>query len=413
MAAGKRSIWTNPVARRHLLGMWVNALGGGVFDIALPLIILLSTGSLGQMAAVTVAQQLPKAVPGIAIGAYVDRRAPRNLMLFGYTGQTVTMAVIPVMMLCGIKSLLLLLLMCYCRGVFDMFARTATFTSVPVMYGSQRSEFNAAFTTAWTSARIVGPAAGGVLAATIRPELLLIADALSFAVMAFITLTLPVPRHVIREPQEADSFWRSLTRGSMRLVRRRGSTPLIVSICSVGLLYAPLLTVALYVVSKTYNEDSARVGLVSAAGAVGLLGGSLLAHRSAHDAPRRVMLRGSVLMSVGSTAFFIPRWEATAVAVLVVCVGGLSWTVGRTNFIQSTFAQQDLGKTMTFVQFLETVTGPLSLLLATALVESLSPAAAFSYILVLAIVSGVAMAMTPSTDETSHEERLPDGVRAC
>lgn len=93
-------------------------------------------------------------------------------------------------------------------------------------------------------------------------------------------------------------------------------------------------------------------------------------------------------MAAGALLFFIPSWIAVASALFIVCTGGIAWTVGRTSLIHQQIPSSDLGKTMTAVQFLETVSSPLSLAVATFLM-GVSSFMAFGSILLAALLSGV------------------------
>ena len=62
----------NPVARHHLGGMAVNALGGSVFDIAIAVLVLQQTGSVMAMGSIVIMESIPTIFPGILIGAVVD-----------------------------------------------------------------------------------------------------------------------------------------------------------------------------------------------------------------------------------------------------------------------------------------------------------------------------------------------------
>lgn len=395
-------IWSNPVARRHLAGVWINSLGGGVFDIALPLIVLTTTGSLTQMAIVAVAGQLPKAFPGFLIGALVDRKSARRLMLFGYLAQGVVVSMIPILGWCGVESLWVIVTVAYLRGSFDMVARTATFVVIPKMYGKETPAFNAALSTAWTSASIVGPALGGVLVSLISAPTLVLADALSFFVMAGIMATLPVP--TVAPEHDGDSFISSLKAGYAHLIRLPGWWNFMVAATSVGLLGAPLMTLAMYDVYAESGKNPGIVGIISAAGGLGLFAGSLVAHKWGVQSPRLTMLRGSTVMASGMLLFFVGAWQSTAAATFIVCAGGIYWTVGRSTILHQNIDEKNLGKASTLVSFVETCIGPLSLFLATWLYADIASWTAFMYMFVMAIISGVAILRSKNVLESrSHE----------
>ncbi|YCK82140.1 MFS transporter [Arthrobacter sp. D3-18] len=373
--------------RLHLTGMWVNSLGGGAYNIALPLIVLQTSGSLAQMSIVAVASQLPKAFPGVLIGGLADRMSPRTMTHIGYWGQALVVAAMALLIGPWHTPFWVLVLGAFLRGSLDMFARTATFVAIPKMYGDGTAKFNAAVSTAWTSASIVGPAIGGALSAVWGPWWLLAVDAVSFTVIALIMNFLPWPERPGSLP-DRPGFFKELSAGYRRLTQIHGWWRFAGTVVLVGFLSAPLSTLAIFQTSVGLKGSTTEVGIVGAAAAAGLFCGSILSGLLSDWRPNLLMQRSSWLMAAGALLFFIPSWIAVAGALFVVCTGGIAWTVGRTSLIHQQIPSSDLGKTMTAVQFLETVSSPLSLAVATFLM-GVSSFMAFGSILLAALLSGI------------------------
>jgi len=373
--------------RLHLTGMWVNSLGGGAYNIALPLIVLQTSGSLAQMSIVAVASQLPKAFPGVLIGGLADRMSPRAMTHIGYWGQALVVAAMALLIGPWHTPFWVLVLGAFLRGSLDMFARTATFVAIPKMYGDGTAKFNAAVSTAWTSASIVGPAIGGALSAVWGPWWLLAVDAVSFTVIALIMNFLPWPERPSSLP-DRPGFFKELSAGYRRLTQIHGWWRFAGTVVLVGFLSAPLSTLAIFQTSVGLDGSTTEVGIVGAAAAAGLFCGSILSGLLSDWRPNLLMQRSSWLMAAGALLFFIPSWIAVAGALFVVCTGGIAWTVGRTSLIHQQIPSSDLGKTMTAVQFLETVSSPLSLAVATFLM-GVSSFMAFGSILLAALLSGI------------------------
>lgn len=367
--------------------MWVNSLGGGAYNIALPLIVLQTSGSLAQMSIVAVASQLPKAFPGVLIGGLADRMSPRVMTHIGYWGQALVVAAMALLIGPWHTPFWVLVLGAFLRGSLDMFARTATFVAIPKMYGDGTAKFNAAVSTAWTSASIVGPAIGGALSAVWGPWWLLAVDAVSFTVIALIMNFLPWPERPSSLP-DRPGFFKELSAGYRRLTQIHGWWRFAGTVVLVGFLSAPLSTLAIFQTSVGLKGSATEVGIVGAAAAAGLFCGSILSGLLSEWRPNVLMQRSSWLMAAGALLFFIPSWIAVACALFVVCTGGIAWTVGRTSLIHQQIPSSDLGKTMTAVQFLETVSSPLSLAVATFLM-GVSSFMAFGSILLAALLSGI------------------------
>ncbi|SDX03275.1 Predicted arabinose efflux permease, MFS family [Arthrobacter sp. cf158] len=365
----------------------MNSLGGGAYNIALPLIVLQTSGSLAQMSIVAVASQLPKAFPGVLIGGLADRMSPRSMTHIGYWGQALVVAAMALLIGPWHTPFWVLVLGAFLRGSLDMFARTATFVAIPKMYGEGTAKFNASVSTAWTSASIVGPAIGGALSAVWGPWWLLAVDAVSFTVIAMIMNFLPWPDHPTKQPGRP-GFFKDLSAGYRRLSQVNGWWRFAGTVVLIGFLSAPLSTLAIFQTSVGLGGSTTEVGIVGAAAAAGLFCGSLLSGLVSTWQPNLLMQRSSWLMAGGALLFFIPSWIAVASALFVVCTGGIAWTIGRTSLIHQQIPSSDLGKTMTAVQFLETVSSPLSLAVATFLM-GVSSFMAFASILLAALLSGV------------------------
>ncbi|MFK0041486.1 MFS transporter [Paenarthrobacter sp. NPDC090517] len=389
--------------RLHLTGMWVNSLGGGAYNIALPLIVLQTSGSLAQMSIVAVASQLPKAFPGVLIGGLADRMSPRAMTHIGYWGQALVVAAMALLIGPWHTPFWVLVLGAFLRGSLDMFARTATFVAIPQMYGDGTAKFNAAVSTAWTSASIVGPAVGGALSAVWGPWWLLAVDAVSFTVIALIMNFLPWPERPSSLP-DRPGFFKELSAGYRRLTQIHGWWRFAGTVVLVGFLSAPLSTLAIFQTSVGLNGSTTEVGIVGAAAAAGLFCGSILSGLLSDWRPNLLMQRSSWLMAAGALLFFIPSWIAVASALFFVCTGGIAWTVGRTSLIHQQIPSSDLGKTMTAVQFLETVSSPLSLAVATFLM-GVSSFMAFGSILLAALLSGILAISSDSMLRPSEEKR--------
>ena len=63
MSTAVDEVLRNPVARHHLGGMAVNALGGSVFDIAIAVLVLQQTGSVMAMGSIVIMESIPTIFP--------------------------------------------------------------------------------------------------------------------------------------------------------------------------------------------------------------------------------------------------------------------------------------------------------------------------------------------------------------
>jgi len=168
-----------------LLGQGVSALGDAISFTAVPLLVLLLTGSGLAMGIIGVLQFLPDLVVGVVAGAMADRWDRRRLMLRADLGRAFLTSLIPISFALGWPTMTVLLLVTVPLNVLRVFFLAGYTASIPSLVGRQRiGPASAAFEGVIALGFIVGPAIAGVLSVIIGPAATLAIDALSFLVSA-------------------------------------------------------------------------------------------------------------------------------------------------------------------------------------------------------------------------------------
>ncbi|NML48992.1 MFS transporter [Streptomyces sp. R302] len=385
--SGVKSIWRDSRFRRHFAGMWVNAFGNGVFNIVLPLLVLDRTHSFAAMGGVALATQLPKAFPGPLVGVLADRRSPRAMMLWAYLLQAGLVLTIPLAAGASVAAVWLIGLIAYAMNTIDLFARTATFVTIPRVYGDRRSKVNAAFASAWTSASVLGPAAGGFLLQVTSADVLMLLDSLTFLAIAAVVLTIGVPT----TPGNASTapIRKSLVEGLTWFRRAEGAGRFMSSIAAVAVVYAPLGTLAVFAVRDVYGDGPTEAGIVTSAAGAGLFLGTLVCQRLADRPKEPVMRRAAFWMAFGAALFAVPSWIGAAAAMLVVNLCGMVYAVSRSNLIQERVPMEHLGQTMTAVQSLESAVQPVSVAVVSAVLALAGPPGAAVFLTAFSVVAAL------------------------
>jgi MFS family permease len=168
-----------------LLGQGLSSVGDAVTFTALPILVLLLTGSGLAMGVVGTLQTLPDLLIGLVAGALADRWDRRRMMLAADLGRALLTATIPLTVLLGGPTLLVVVLVTFpinCLRVLWLAAYTA---AVPGLVGhGQVGRANSIFEAVYNLGFIFGPGLAGVLAAVLGPGPTLAIDAASFAVSA-------------------------------------------------------------------------------------------------------------------------------------------------------------------------------------------------------------------------------------
>jgi predicted MFS family arabinose efflux permease len=297
-----------PAFRRFWLGMMISRAGDAFTIVALSWVVLNIAGPL-QLGVVLLCFGLPRVLSGPVAGHVLDRPDPRLLLAADNAARGMLIAVVPALLwlhhlivadLYGIAAASAL-----CSAVTEV----AEAALVPRMVDDEHLEgANSLLAANWELAAIAGPVVSGVIVAAVGAGLALLLDALSFAVMSALCLTLPAFRPVspvpaVRTgPHAPDRNWLDLG------LLLRSPVVLLLTACSVGMLCLDGIATVLYpVYCRTFlHVTAAGYGvLVSAAGVGALLGviaGPVLFGRL----PPRWRISGAI--AAGAPLFALLRW---------------------------------------------------------------------------------------------------------
>lgn len=263
-----------------LVGQGISALGDAVSFTALPLLVLLLTGSGLQMGIVGALQMLPDLLVGLPAGALADRWDRRRMMLLADLGRAVLTALIPISFALGMPTMTVILLVTFPISALRVLFMAAYTGAVPNLVGrDDLGRANSYFEAVFSFGFILGPAVAGILAATIGPAATLGLDAVSFLVSG-LSLTLlrrslraedtgPRDTHLLAEIWEGIRF--VATHPVLRAVIAYWSA---ISIGTAALI--PALT---YYITVDRGYSATVFGFTISAYGIGSLLGALLSSR--------------------------------------------------------------------------------------------------------------------------------------
>ncbi len=277
-----------------LVGQGISSFGDSITNTALPILVLLLTGSGFAMGVVGVLTTLPDLIIGLPAGAFADRWDRRKMMLWSDVGRAILTALVPISVAVGGPTMAVILLVTAPLNVFRVLWLAAYTAAVPGLVGrDQVPRANAIFEAVFNVGWIVGPALAGLLAATIGPGATIAIDAATFAVSAGALLLVrrPLkpearaePTHILEDVREGIRF--VAHQPTLRAVLALWTTTSVIS--------AGFTAVLIYYITVDRGLGEAVVGLVLSGFAVGSLTGSILAARLAPKAVGAVMLAGAV-----------------------------------------------------------------------------------------------------------------------
>ncbi len=292
-------------------GQGVSAFGDAVTFTALPLLVVLLTGSGVAMGVVGTLSTIPDLVFGLVAGALADRWDRRRMMLYSDIGRAVLTAMIPISYLLGIDTMGVILLVTLPINALRVLFMAGFTAAVPALVGrDQISRASGVVEAVSSLSFIVGPSIAGVLVNIVGAAPTLAIDAVSFLFSAgalwFIRRPMKAQRDPLAAPQHIVA---DIAEGLRFIVGERTLRTAIGFWGLVSVVGAPVVPAVIFYLVKDLHQPEAVVGLVLSGYGVGYLAGALLAGRFAKGRLGLIMLYSNA---------------AQGLALLLFAVGGTS-----------------------------------------------------------------------------------------
>ena len=325
------SLWGNRDFRLVLVGQGASALGDAVSFTALPLLVVLLTGSGVQMGVVGVLQTLPDLLFGLPAGAVADRWDRRRMMLYADLGRAVLTALIPLSFVVGVPAMAVVFLVTAPINLLRVVFLAAYTASVPSLVGKENvGRANSLGEAFFSLCFLIGPVVAGVLVGIIGPGPTIALDALSFlASSAALAL---VRRPLQAAQRERETRLRSdIADGIGFIWRHPVLRPLVAFWSLVSVVSAPVTAAAIYHLSVDRGLPSATVGFVVSTFALGYLVGALLAGQLGKGRIGLAILVASLMNGVVLIGLPVaPTFPALLVGALLA---GATWSVVLVSYI--------------------------------------------------------------------------------
>jgi MFS family permease len=271
--------------RPLLIAEIVSTTGAAMTAIALPWLVLSTTGSPARAGLVAAVEWLPMALLGIPSGALAARLGPRRTMILCDAARLPVVAAIPLLHWLGALDLAPLLVLAFLVGAFFPAHLASQRIILPELLGEAAGEVtrgNAVMGAANRLPLVLGPALGGALIAVVGPAEVLLADAATYGVSAVLLVALvPEPAPDGAAPAGGGDLWA----GARSLAGSAVLRPLTLANAGIELAMQALFLAIPILVFTEYDGRAAVAGALIAAWGAGALAGTALALRLASQAP--------------------------------------------------------------------------------------------------------------------------------
>lgn len=367
----------------YLTSYFLSLLGNSIAAIALPLIVLQTTGSVLGAGAVAAASALPAVIAGLFMGVVIDRINRLTSSIVTDVVSALSLAALPLVDLVTDLNIGWFVLFGIVGSLGDVPGMTAREALLPaiVRAGSISAErLMGIRETLGAVAMLVGPALAGTLMVLLDGTTVLwITAATSLAAAAVTTL---IPRsvgHLSRAPGVLSTTLSQLREGWSALFRSR----FLMAVTGLSLASVVVLTAYQGIILPLYfvhMDFPGLLGFVLSALALGLLGGGATYAVAGGCGRRRAWLLSGL---AGTTAGFVvlgglwSPWYVLAGAVIVGFASGLFSSLIGVLMIER-IPDHVRGRVMATQNSLMTAAAPLGMIGAATLIEwgSLSLAAA-------------------------------------
>lgn len=293
-----RTLWRNRDFRLITAGQGLSALGDGVTLTALPLLVLILTGSGVQMGIVGVLQLIPDLIFGLPAGALADRWDRRRIMVAADIFRAVLAAMIPLSLLLGGPTMTVIFLVTAPIGLGRVFYLAAYTGAIPrIVPHDQLGPANSYMEAIYSIGFIVGPIIAGTLIAVIGPGPTLAIDAASFVASAIFVALIRRPLQE-RTQRPSTHILADIREGVLFVIGHRLLRTTIAFMTTVALALTAVVPAITFFVTVDRGYGSETVGFVVAAYGAGSVVGSLAASRLTRGALGPLMIVGNIISAV-------------------------------------------------------------------------------------------------------------------
>lgn len=316
------------IALPYLASYGTSLLGHSVTAIALPLLVLFTTGSPLGAGAVAFAAAVPSALAGLLMGSLVDRLNRRTAAVLADVISALALALLPIIELTiglNVGWFIAIAVLNSFGDVPGITARDAMLPALARAGGVDAARLIGLRESLGGVSMLLGPAAAGLLVATLEPVAVMWVTAGIAALAALLTLLIPA-RAAAHERSEIPADGLRSSAGAMlhglRLIAR---TPLLRALVLLLLALAVVLAAfqgMVIPVHFAFRGEGEAVGFVLSALAAGMLVGGGLFAAAGTRLPRRAWLIIGMLVLAAGLAV-LATLESTAVVLIGAAIVGL------------------------------------------------------------------------------------------
>lgn len=390
----------------YLSSYGTSILGNSITAVALPLLVLFTTGSPLGAGAVAIAAAVPSAIAGILMGSLIDKINRRTAAVLSDVISAVALLMLPIVeMTVGLNLgwFIAIAILNSFGDVPGITARDAMIPSISRASGVDSSRLIGLKESLGGGSMLVGPAIAGLLVATLEPVSVMWVTAGVAAVAAILSLGIPYGAAAVNDP--ADTPRPGGVFDGVVIIFRHPLLRVMVLLSLVLAVALAALQGMVIPVHFAFRDEAELVGFVLSSLAAGLLVGGAVFAVLGEKVSRRVwFFVGVVVVAAGFVVIGVlgPAWSIFLGAALVGVGGGCMNAVIGLTFIENVHDNQR-GKVLGAQNAIMTLVPALGVGGAAVLIEVGSLGLTTTVLAALWIVAAIVALLSPRVRRLGQE----------
>ena len=391
-------------------GHLISHAGDAVFMIALPWLMLDITGSKSLTSLVSMSAYLPAVLFGLFAGVVVDRYNRKWIMIYSDILRALLVAVIPLSLIYGFISPLLIGAITFSLSTFSAFFYPARDSLIPhIVTAEELPAANSAISVSGQMSHLLGPLFAGIGISIFGLKHLFTADAISFLFSILLISLIVGPARKLTIEKHPPK-WQGIVEGLTYVNSHKGlRILLILTFVNNIFIMGPAIIGLPVFVREVLTSDFGVLAKLEVAMAAGMIVGSFVFWKAEKNiSPISILLFGIVMDGATYTLLFIA--DTSFIAILVLIIHGIGIpliTVSRTTIIQAVVPDEFRGRLFSMIYMAVMGTTAISVGLTGFILEFIGADSLFLLIGVGA-ASTVIIGLNPALWEMNVNNRFLD-----
>ena len=391
-------------------GHLISHAGDAVFMIALPWLMLDITGSKSLTSLVSMSAYLPAVLFGLFAGVVVDRYNRKWIMIYSDILRALLVAVIPLSLIYGFISPLLIGAITFSLSTFSAFFYPARDSLIPhIVTAEELPAANSAISVSGQMSHLLGPLFAGIGISIFGLRHLFTADAISFLFSILLISLIVGPARKLTIEKHPPK-WQGIVEGLTYVNSHKGlRLLLILTFVNNIFIMGPAIIGLPVFVREVLTSDFGVLAKLEVAMAAGMIVGSFVFWKAEKNiSPISILLFGIVMDGITYTLLFFA--DTSFIAILVLIIHGIGIpliTVSRTTIIQAVVPDEFRGRLFSMIYMAVMGTTAISVGLTGFILEFIGADSLFLLIGVGA-ASTVIIGFSPALREMNVNNRLLD-----